>query len=133
MANEAVLVYEISPPLPFTCADGTGIEKGTWVKLADPATVSASSALNDVCGGVIAQEKIANDGRTKVAVYRDGIFKAVASGNITTGVGVIMTSGGNKFESAAVNSENIWGIPLETATDGESFLLELRPTTMNLA
>jgi len=33
MANEATLVYETMPPIPFTCADGATIEKGTLLKL----------------------------------------------------------------------------------------------------
>ena len=27
MAQECTLIFETEPPIPFTCADGTGIEK----------------------------------------------------------------------------------------------------------
>lgn len=81
MANEAVLVYELSHPVPFTCSDSNAIAQGTLLKLADPMTVAAATADNDIFIGVAAQEKIANDGVTKIAVYLTGIFKMVDSGS----------------------------------------------------
>ena len=135
MANEHVLVYETSLPLAFICADGTGIEKGAVLKLADPNTVSAAAALNDVVGGVCAEEKVASDGKTKVPVYRAGVFKATASGSITAGDPLIISgpTANNLLQTAGVNSENVFGYSRETCTDGETFLYELKPTTMQLA
>lgn len=135
MANEATLVFETSLPIPFICANATGIEQGTLVKLADPFTVSAASALDDVCGGITAAEKIASDGITTVPVYRSGIFKVTASGNVAVGNALVTAPvpTANKVQAAAVNAENIWGVALETATDGETFLMELKPFGINLA
>lgn len=133
MANEAVLLYELEPPIPFTCADGTGIEKGTILKLADPMTVSASNGANDVIGGIAAEEKIANDGKTKISVYRRGLFKVKASGAITAGVAVNSKGASNLVTAAAVNEENVLGISFETAAEAETFVMELNPTVMNLA
>ncbi len=132
MANEHVLIYETHIPIPFTCADGAGIEKGTLVKMSDPMTVAASAASLDIVGGVTATEKIASDGKTKIAVYRGGIFKAVASGSITVG-DPLQIAGVNILETAAVNTEKIVGISLETCTTTETFLYELRPQVMQLA
>ena len=81
MANEAVLLYELSLPVPFTCADGAGIEKGTLLKLSDPMTVAAATADNDIFIGVAAEEKIASDGKTKIPVYITGIFRMTDSGS----------------------------------------------------
>ncbi len=81
MANEAVLVYELSIPVPFTCADNAGIAAGTLLKLSDPMTVAAATADNDIFIGIAAEEKIANDGVTKIPVYLSGIFKMVDSGS----------------------------------------------------
>ena len=83
MANEAVLVYELEPPVPFTCADGAGIEKGCLLKLSDPFTVAATSADNDTFIGIAAEEKIANDGKVKIGVYLRGIFKLVVDAGDT--------------------------------------------------
>ena len=132
MANEAILVFETEKPIPFTCADGTGIEKGAILKIADPFTVSLSTAASEAVGGICTEEKIASDGKVKVGVFRGGIFKVVASGNISVGKAV-SCSGNNLVQTPAVNDEAVLGIALETATDGETFLMELRPTAMELA
>ncbi len=131
MANEVTLVFETSLPIPFICANATGIEQGTLLKLADPFTVSAATAVNDKVGGISAAEKIASDGLTTVPVYRSGIFKGTADGPITVADALVFS--GNKLFSAAVNAENIAGIALETAADADTFLFELRPVSANLA
>jgi len=66
MANEATLMIEMDLPIPLTVADGAGIEKCTVLKLTDPMTAAACSADNDVFIGIAAEEKIANDGKTKL-------------------------------------------------------------------
>lgn len=133
MANEATLVYEFELPIQMTVADGAGIEKGTLLKMSDPMTAAASTTLNDVVAGIAAQEKINGDGRTKLAVYRNGIFKVLGSGNITAGMAVVFTTASNTVEAATINHENILGIALETSTAGQTLLIELKPTVMNLA
>jgi len=55
-----VLVYELAPPIPMTCADGTGIAKGAALKLSGALTVVTCTAADDKFGGVAAEEKIAN-------------------------------------------------------------------------
>jgi len=62
MALETVLIHELELPVPFTCADGAGIEKGTLLKLTDPMTVALSDGAADIIAGISAEEKIANDG-----------------------------------------------------------------------
>jgi hypothetical protein len=137
MANEATLIYETGLPIPFTCANATGIEKGTLLTMSDPMTAAACAGDEDIIAGIAATEKIANDGKTKISVYRSGIFKVYASGSITVGDALIsassVTAYRNYVKSAGVNGEDIVGISLETATDGQTFLMELKPFTMNLA
>jgi hypothetical protein len=88
-------------------------------------------------GGIAAEEKVANDGKTKLAVYKRGIFRGFAgAGGVVVGVGLITdtsTGAANELAAADVNSENIVGRALETAADTESFLFELNPFTVNLA
>jgi len=129
MANaNLVLIYELAPPIPMTCADGTGIAKGAALKLSGAFTVVACTAGDDEFGGVAAEEKIASDGKLTISVYRDGIFKAEAG---STGVALGMPcklEGVNEFTTTAANNSDLgynWGIALEAATDGQFFLLDL--------
>ena len=135
MADEAVLIYETENAIPFTCADNAGIEKGTLLKLADPATVSAAAANNDIVGGIAKTEKINGDGKTKISVYRNGIFRVKISGSVTVGdpLCVAGPTANNLLQTAAVNAEQIFGIALETGTNAETILFELKPMVSQLA
>jgi len=135
MANEHTLIIETQIPISMTCANATGIEKGTLLVMSDPFTVAAASAAQSIVGGVAATEKIASDGKTKIAVYRAGYFKGTASGSITVGDALVIAGAttNNLLQTASVNSEQIVGIALETCTDAETFLYELKPMVANLA
>lgn len=137
MADETELVYETGSPIPFTVADGTGIEKGAVLLLSDPMTAATTTGDTDECAGIAAQEKIASDGRVKLAVYREGIFRGIAGvAGVVVGMAVITdtsTSSANRLVIADTNSEDIVGTALETAASGESFLFELRPFGIQLA
>lgn len=137
MALETTLVMETGKPIMFTCADGTGIEKGAILKMTDPMTAATADGDTDIIAGIAAEEKIANDGKTKIAVFREGIFKGFAgAAGATVGSALITdvgTGAANEIVDADVNSENILGTALETAADTESFLFELKPFGINLA
>ena len=133
MANEAVLIFETQLPIPMTCADGATIEKGALLKITDPFTVALSDGASNAVGGIAAEEKIASNGKVKIGVYRGGIFKVTASGPITVGKAVYLKGSANLVYTGAVNDESALGIALETATEAETFLMELRPTSMELA
>ena len=94
MANEAILIIETELPIPFTCAEGTGIAKGALLKMADLATVSLADGTNDIVGGIAGTEKIASDGMVRIDVYRGGYFKVEASGSISVGdtLGTVTTA-----------------------------------------
>lgn len=127
-----IQVYEFSPPIDFVCAEATTIEKGTLLKLSDGMIVAASAGDSDVIAGVAAKEKIGGDGKTTIAVWRDGIFKAVAGGNCTVGKALMSySSTGDANDvidstNAGLYSINL-GIALDTATDGETLLVDLCP------
>jgi len=134
MANEHEIIHETHIPIPFTVADGTGIERGTLCKMTDPKTAVKSDGDADIVAGVLAEEKIASNGVTSAPIYRGGVFKATASGSITVGDALItLTGADNILGTAAVNSENIVGTSLETATNGETFFYELNPRGINLS
>lgn len=137
MADETVLIHELEPPIPMTCADGTGIAKGALLILTDPNTVATTTGDTDAIIGIAAAEKIANDGITKIPVYLRGVFRGVAgAAGATAGQGLISDTGtgtANELVNADVNSEHIVGRALETATDRETFLFYLNPFSVNLA
>ena len=131
MANETTLVFETELPIPMTCADGTGIEKGAILKMTDLMTVALADGNGDIVAGIAAEEKIADDGKVKIGVYRGGIFKGFAgTGGVTVGLAIdtdASTSNSNELANAPATTGNYIGIAFETATDGETFLFELRP------
>ena len=124
MAYEAVLRERLEDPIDFIVADGTGIEKGTILKITDPRTAIIVSGTADKLAGIAAREKVANDGRTRLAVFRRGIFDMQASGAINVGdaVEAVGASGSvNQVKIAAATSSgaSILGTALETASDAE--------------
>jgi len=137
MALETTLIHELEPAIPFTCADGVGIEKGALLILTDPMTVATTTGDTDEIIGIAAAEKVASDGRTKVPVYLRGVFRGFAGlAGVTVGLALISdtaTGAANELVVADVNSESVVGIALETAADTESFMFLLQPVSMNLA
>lgn len=129
MADEATLIVETSVPISMTCSNTVGIEKGCLLALSDPFTAAAHASADQQCAGVAASEKIASDGITKIAVHRSGIYKATASGSIPVGCPLALSSAANRVKQAtSTNSgSSCIGVALETAADGETFLMELRP------
>ena len=130
MANStAVLVYETDLPIPFIVSDAASIEKGDVLQLSDPMTVSLISGDNQVIAGIAAEEKIANDGKTRMGVYRRGIFKVeVGTGNCTVGKDAVCDAK-NEFKDMDTLDDEIGrkaGKFLETGTDGEIVMMELQ-------
>ena len=134
MTNEAVLKVETHIPINFTCSTTTTIEKGAIVKMTNPMTAVLSDGANDIVAGIVQSEKLAADTtQTSVAVYRGGIFRVTCSGSISAGDPVVTHGNSNVVVIATTNRENILGVMLEDATEGQTKLMELRPTTMQLA
>lgn len=130
MANEAVLVTQFMPPVNFTVADGTGLEKGTIMQLpTDPRTATASSGDNQTFAGILAEEKIANDGKTTVPLHIAGIFRVKDSGAGVTIGDLCKVAGANLVATAddagAQGANEIVGKALETAAASETFLIQV--------
>jgi hypothetical protein len=136
MANEAVLIFETGPPIPFTCSEATTIEKGAILKMTDPMTAAITAGDGDIIAGIAAEEKIGGDGKTKIAVYREGIFKVLAGANVTVGQAVdthTATGAVNEVAPIGAAGDNMLGIALETFNDTETGLIELRPVSRDMA
>ena len=126
MANEAVLMVELELPVMMTVANTAAIEKGTLLKLSDPLTVAAATADNDVFAGIAAEEKIASDGKTKIAVYLRGIFKMVVSSTASTVGQHQVVKGTNTIgDYTTLDAEKgyVIGKALETGANTETILV----------
>lgn len=137
MTQECTLVFELERPVPFTCADGTGIEKGAILKITDPFTVALADGDGDSVAGIAAEEKIASDGKVKIGVYLRGIFKGYAGATGATAGQGLMTYNGtgddNDIVVITAGEDNCLGTALETAANNETFLFYLNPTNRDIA
>ncbi len=137
MALEAKLIYELEPMVPFDCAEATTIEKGSFVKITDENIVAITDGDTDAIIGITGEEKKGGDGRTSVGVYLRGVFKVfVGAAGATVGLAAISDTGtgaANELVNADINSENIVGRFLGTATDTQSVMFLLNPFAVNLA
>lgn len=138
MANELTKVDGVgvrAQTRTFTVASGTAISQGTLLKLSDPRTASQATAINDPIAGIAAMDKegsAGGDASTTISVWIDGVFKAVASGNIT--IGAPLGAGGSTAEpnklsvqtSDAASGAAVIGYSLETATNDETFQARIR-------
>ena len=131
MANEAVLVFKLQEAIPFTVANATGIEKGAVCKMTSPMTAIISSANNDIIAGIAASEKVASDGKTKLGIFRRGIFKMALSGLCTVGDPLCSTATAwpNYVNTAGttMSGSKVLGFALETvsAASGTTCLVDL--------
>jgi len=135
MADEAKLIVPYLPAITFTVANATAVEKGTSMMMTDPRTAVASNAIGAVWAGIAASEKIASDGNTSLGIFRHGIFRVTASGSVAVGDPACTSNAAapNRFEKAATNEEDLVGTFLETATNGQTCLMELNPRGVSLA
>ena len=136
MADEHVLKVETELPINFTCATGTTIEKGAACKMTDAMVAILEDGDASMMAGVVQSEKlVAETSQNSVAIYRKGIFTAVAgTAGVTFGKPIstdASTSSTNRLVDSGANENNIWGTCLETAATGVRFLYELNIRTIN--
>jgi hypothetical protein len=135
MANEAVLKLKYEDPIDFIVADGVAITKGAICKLSDPRTAATSDGDEDYIAGIAARDKVASDGRVRLAVFRRGIFDMMCSGSVTAGQTVAKGAVANtvKVADASCVGSKVLGIALETGSDGEVIEVELNIGANNTA
>lgn len=129
MTGEATIVFRTANPIPFTVDNATGIPKGSLLALTDLMTAAQTSVPPaENIAGIAATEKIASDGKTKLGVYTEGIFKMTASGAIPVGQAVQSGGRNNQVEAALVTTSGagIIGYALETAADTETLLVKVQ-------
>jgi len=134
MSDEAVLKVETHIPVNFTCSTLVTIEKGAICTMSDKMTAATTTAANGIVAGIAQSEKLAADTtQDSIAIYRGGIFRVNCCGSVGVGDPVNMGARVNSVKTATANEENIIGIMMEAGTDNQTKLMELRPTTMQLA
>jgi len=130
MVNEAVLRDRLNHPISWDTST-LAIEKGAFLRAYDPRHASGAYLTGQMsgqpCAGIAAREKIASDGRNKVAVFDSGVFDVVASGAITMGAPVEMADNNDvRVASASASGSAVIGEALETAADAETFQMRLK-------
>ena len=108
MANEAVTIELLGnkgDPIQFNCVDGDAFPKGTILKLSDNREADLSAADGNICAGICAIEKVANDGSTTVTAYTNGIFDLKEGAAAAIAVGLPVTIEGVNLIKAAAAGE----------------------------
>lgn len=137
MAREAVLRdNKIDHSRRYTCATSTAIRKGTFLKLADPYTASASTGTGDIFIGfahadVNSSTDTSFNTETSVTADSGAIYDLTASGAITVGQFVKTAAPGNYIMACTdadvtASYARIVGVALETASDGEVINVAVR-------
>ena len=136
MAREAILRdNNIKTSRRYTCATGTAIGKGTFLKNADAYTASASTGTADPFIGfahadVNSDTDTSFNTETNITADKGAIYELIASGAIPVNAFVVTAAPGNYVMAATaahVASTNrvIVGVALETASDGEKINVEV--------
>ena len=131
MAKEAVLVIRQEDPIDFIVDEATGIEKGTLLKMTDPMTAILANGAGDMLAGIAAREKIASDTRTRLSVYRKGIFRMWAGAAIAIGAPVMAegTTPNEVITATGKNGAAVLGVALEAAAGADQLLVAVNVGT----
>ena len=134
MTNEAVLKIETHIPINFTCSTDVTIEKGAICKMENPMTAVLSDGNNDIVGGIVQSEKLAAEtSQNSVAIFKGGYFRVTCSGSGSAGESVVTHGNPNVVVLATTGQENILGIMQEDWTEGQTKIMWLNPTRMELS
>ena len=138
MAREAIL-RDTKPLVSrrYTCATGTGIAKGTFLKFADAYTASASAGTGDIFAG-FAHADVNKDTdtnfntETSIAADKGGVYELVASGAIAVGQKVKTAAPGNYVMACqdgdvSASYAIVIGHALEAASTNETINVEVYP------
>lgn len=124
MGNEAILKLKLDIPFDWIIADVRGVEKGTVMKMSGVGIAAASTGNGDIFAGIARREKKALDGRTRLSLFRRGIFDMVAASPDTINAGAWVTSSGVNLIRTATSAEHISGkvigIAREEITSGST-------------
>ena len=107
MANELVNIELPKIIVNRVCAEATLIPLNTLMKLSGTNTVIASSADNDVYGGISIEEFSGGEGLTHIGCALDGVWDVLT--NTTIAIGVLVNIQAENTVSAAVDADVVKG------------------------
>jgi len=107
MANELANIELPKIIVNRICAEATPIPMGTLMKLTSINTVEASSADNDVFGGITVEEFTGGEGLTHVACALDGVWDVLTTG--ATNLGAIHNISGANIVNASAAADLLTG------------------------
>ena len=129
MADEAICLIEPTRFGRVTIASGAVIPKGTLIALTDPNTGAATSADNDVFGGIAMEESTATSTVTNLGVALDGVWALKATAAAIT-VGQDVTIGGANTIKIYTTLDDekgyVVGKTLETTAGSETIMVRLK-------
>ena len=129
MANEAVCIIAPQKFATVTIAAGATIPKGTLIAVTDPNTGAASSADNDVFGGIAMEESTSASTATTMPVALDGTWALMATAAAIT-VGQDVTIGGANTVKIYTTLDDekgyVVGKALETTAGSETIMVRLK-------
>ena len=129
MANEAICMINPTRFGRVTIAAGAVIPKGTLIALTDPNTGAASSADNDVFGGIAMEESTAASVVTDLGVALDGVWALTATAaGITVGQDVTIGGANTIKIYTTIDDEKgyVVGKALETTAGSETIMVRLK-------
>ncbi len=125
MANEAVLINKQEEPIDFIVEDATSVEKGTIMTLSGARTAKASIATDNgvILAGIARREHISGSGRTRLSIFRKGIFDITNSTTALLAGQPVVISGANTIRTATgpetQSGSKVLGVTLEDAAANE--------------
>jgi len=133
MADEAIvtdLLGNDGDRISYTVDVTHAIEKHSLMVLTDPRTAIIHAAVDTPFIGILAAEKVANDGVTQVSLITNCIAKLIVAGGGSTTIGddVALSGTVNKIDLATgTDKEKGWvvGKALEDGAAGESVLVRI--------
>lgn len=134
MADEAIIVELLGnkgDPIRYKIADALAIEKGSLMEMKAGAVreVIQSTNVDVPIAGIAAEEKVADDGQTSIAVYTNGIFimKAITTGLEIGDQASASATDNNLTLSTAGDTEKGWnvGYAMETIGTGSSGMIRI--------
>ena len=121
MSNEAVQVVRTEDPVDWIVLDADAYEKGTVMLISGSSTIGRTAKSGSVLGtpfaGILRREKKAGDGRTRVALFRDGIFRMKSAGSPITAGAAVEISGSNTIAQIVTADSDITGNKIGTALE----------------
>ena len=119
----------------YTIADGTAVSKGDLLELTDPRTVvkftTAAAGTTHACAGIAAEEHVANQGSTSIAVITNGVYEMMCSGAVILGAPITFclnnfVQDATGMASFALVGAYTAGYALETGTAEEVINVRVR-------